>query len=833
MIHYTTNGADPTATDPIVPTGGSVVAGFYTLRAQASLTGWTSSDVASAAYAITSGSTNWAVAGGSSHTVALKNDGTVWTWGAASGGAVGSSAARPVPTMVNGVTGVIAISAGVQHTLALRSDGTVWAWGDNTYGMLGDNTTTSGPTFAPVTNLSSITAIAAGSYFSVALKSDGTVWAWGSNSDGQLGDGTRTQRNVATQVPAFSGVAAIAAGDLFTVVRKTDGTVWAWGNNQLSQLGDTTQGFRTAPGQVPGVSASAGPWAGSAHTLVSTADGSVYAWGWNNLGQSGGTAAAATPRLVSGISNLTAADGSTFTIARASDGTAWTFGADSSGQIGDGTVGNAVVVPAQVTALTDVAAVAAGLNHAVAVTADGSVWAWGSNVNGELGDGTLNDRHMPTQISESGFNWKTSTPRLSPFAGSYSATTAVTVIAMTPAAEIHYTTNGVDPTQSDAAVTSGGTVSIDQSGTLKARAWAAGMPLSNVAAATYTMNLPAPTLAPATGTYLATQSVTMSSSVAGATIRYTTDGTDPTAASPGYASAVSVDATTTVKAKSFRTGWTDSGTTATTYTLKVVSPTFSPAGGSFGAAQAVTITSTTPSATIRYTLDGTQPTAASPVYTEPIIVSSTSSVKAIASRAGWLDSDSGAASFWITHGTAATPTFTPSGGTFTEPVDVWIATATVGASIRYTLDGSDPTPRSALYIGPMTIDVTATLTARAYRSGYTPSAAASATFSVDHTGAVDTPAMTPGGDWSTPWSTTQQVVTITTQTPGAIIHYTTTGIDPVETDPVIASGATVTVDRSMVVKAKAWHATLAPSTVRRRTMSSRALRQLAVNRATR
>lgn len=811
VVHYTTNGATPTATDLVIPSGGTVVAGFYTLKAQAFLTGWTSSDVASAAYALTSGFTNWAVAGGSSHTVALRNDGTVWTWGAASGGAVGSSAARPVPTMVNGLTGVVAISAGVQHTLALRSDGTVWAWGDNTFGELGDTTTTSRPAFAPVGNLSSVNAIAAGSYFSVALKSDGTVWAWGSNSDGQLGDGTRTQRNVATQVPALSGVAAIAAGDLFTVVRKTDGTVWAWGNNQLSQLGDTTQGFRTTPGQVPGVAASAGPWAGYAHTLVSTADGSVYAWGWNNLGQSGGTAAAATPRLVSGIANLTAADGSTFTIARASDGTVWTFGADGSGQIGDGTVANAVVVPTQVTALTDVAAVAAGLNHAVAVTADGSVWAWGSNVNGELGDGTLNDRHVPTQISEPGFNWKTSTPRLSPYTGSYSAETAITVSAMSPAADIHYTTNGVDPTQSDATVASGATVTIDQSVTLKARAWAAGMPVSNVAGATYTMNLPAPTLAPATGTYLATQSVTMSSSVAGATIRYTTDGTDPTAASPAYASAASVDATTIIKAKSFRTGWTDSGTTTTTYTLKAVPPTFSPTGGSFGAAQAVTITTTTPSATIRYTMNGSEPTAASTGYATPITVASTTTVKAIASRAGWLDSDSSAASFWITQGTAAAPTFIPSGGTFASAVDVSIASATAGASIRYTLDGSDPTSRSALYLGPMTIALTTTIKARAFNAGYVGSAVGTAAFGLDPAGAVDTPALTPGGGWST----TQRSVTVTAQAAGAVIHYTTTGVDPVESDPVIASGAVVIVDRSMVVKAKAWHASLAPSGIRR------------------
>jgi hypothetical protein len=141
---------------------------------------------------------------------------------------------------------------------------------------------------------------------------------------------------------------------------------------------------------------------------------------------------------------------------------------------------------------------------------------------------------------------------------------------VTAGADTHYTTTGVDPTQADASVASGGTVVVDQSLTLKASAWAAGMPVSNVASAVFTMNLPLPTIAPVAGTYLSTQSVTLSSSISGATIRYTTDGTDPTSSSPVYSSAITVDATTTVKAYAFKAGWTDSNIGTTAYTLKAV-----------------------------------------------------------------------------------------------------------------------------------------------------------------------------------------------------------------------------------------------------------------------
>jgi alpha-tubulin suppressor-like RCC1 family protein len=689
----------------------------------------------------------------------------------------------------------------------------VWAWGDNAYGELGDNTTTSRSAFAPISTLTSVTAIGAGSLFSVALKSDGTVWAWGANSDGQLGDGTTIQRIVPTQVPGLTGVAAIAVGDRHTLARKSDGTLWAWGYNGYGQLGDGTNSGRTSPVQVSGITASAGPWAGNTHSVAATADGSLYAWGSNAAGQLGigdtSVLMRLTPTLVTSLTNVTAADGGSFSIARATDGTVWTWGANQYGQVGDGTTANRFA-PYHIPTPSGIVAVAAGLNHAAVVAADGSVWAWGSNANGQIGDGTLNDRGSPTQIAEAGFIWKTSTPRLSPYTGTYTATTTVTVTAITAGAEIHYTTSGVDPTQSDTTVASGGTVTIDASVTLKARAWASGMPISNVAAAVYTMSLPAPTIAPASGTYMTTQTVTMSSAVSGATVRYTTDGTDPTPSSTAYASPITVDASTTVKAIAFRSGWTNSSATTRSYTLKVVAPTFTPSGGGFGSAQSVVMATTTPSATIRYTTNGTEPTASSPVYSTAVSVSTTGTLKAVASRAGWIDSDSAAASFWFTQGTATAPTFTPAAGSYVAPVFVRIVTATTGAVVRYTLDGSDPTLASALYQWPIRVDATTTVKARAYKDSYTPSAVGSAAYALDAAGAVDTPLIVPAGGFFDGGVT----ATVSVQASGATLRYTTTGVDPVVTDPVVPVGGII-VDRSMVVKVKAWSAAANPSAVRR------------------
>ncbi|MBI5299281.1 MAG: RCC1 repeat-containing protein, partial [Deltaproteobacteria bacterium] len=196
-----------------------------------------------------------AIAGGSSHSLALKSNGTVWAWGYNGSGQLGdgTTTERDTPVQVSGLSGVTAIASGNGHGLALKSDGTVWTWGYNTYGQLGDGTTTERHTPVQVLgSLSGVTAIAGGfsNNHSLALKSDGTVWAWGANDFGQLGDGTTTERHTPVQVSDLSGVTAIAGGSVHSLALKSDGTVWAWGYNSNGQLGDGSTTERDTPVQV-------------------------------------------------------------------------------------------------------------------------------------------------------------------------------------------------------------------------------------------------------------------------------------------------------------------------------------------------------------------------------------------------------------------------------------------------------------------------------------------------------------------------------------------------------------------------------------------------------
>ncbi|MFC1742754.1 RCC1 domain-containing protein [Candidatus Riflebacteria bacterium] len=202
-----------------------------------------------------------AVAAGFYHSLALKSDGTVWSWGYNNYGQTGTTGSgydRYWPEQISGISGGKGIAAGRYHSLAVDSDGTVWAWGYNYYGQLGilsttttsssssTSTTTNTPT--QVKNLSGIVAVAAGYYHSLALKSDGTVWAWGRGDDGQLGTSTTTTTTSSTstttsttaflpvQVPNLSGVVSIAAGRYHSLAMKSDGTIWGWGNNSYGQV---------------------------------------------------------------------------------------------------------------------------------------------------------------------------------------------------------------------------------------------------------------------------------------------------------------------------------------------------------------------------------------------------------------------------------------------------------------------------------------------------------------------------------------------------------------------------------------------------------------------
>jgi fibronectin type 3 domain-containing protein len=240
-----------------------------------------------------------------------------------------------------------------------------------------------------------------------------------------------------------------------------------------------------------------------------------------------------------------------------------------------------------------------------------------------------------------------------------------------------------------------------------------------------------PTFAPAGGSYTSTQNVTISSTTSGASIRYTLDGTNPTA-SVGtlYAGPVAITNTGTVlKAIAYKSGMSDSAVASATYTLTAAVPTFSSGTGTYNNALSVTITSATGGASIRYTVDGTTPTATTGMpYAGPVAITNTGTVlKAIAYKSGMVDSAVTTATYTLT---AATPGATPAAGTYASAQNVTLTSATTGASIYYTLNGSTPTTASTLYTGPVSVGSTLTLKAIAVKAGMGNSAVLTAAYTI-------------------------------------------------------------------------------------------------------
>lgn len=299
------------------------------------------------------------------------------------------------------------IASGDAHSLMVTRDGTVRAWGLNSSGQLGDGTTTNANVFMPVTGLTEVVQVAAGGNFSMALRADGTVWTWGANTNGQLGNNSTTNSAVPVQVSGLSQVATIAAGSNFAVAVLTDGTMRAWGANNSGQLGNgnTTQQRLPVPVTgVTGVSTARGSVAaGAAHTLAVSASGALRAWGANASGQLGRnpatTPSSSTALTVTGVGGARqAAAGAAASYVRLSSGAVWSWGANASGQLGNGSTTNNFT-PAAVPGLGSVEVVTAGGSSAATVHTDHVTRAWGLNSSGQLGTGNNTSVRVPTVVN--------------------------------------------------------------------------------------------------------------------------------------------------------------------------------------------------------------------------------------------------------------------------------------------------------------------------------------------------------------------------------------------------------------------------------------------------
>jgi len=357
------------------------------------------------------------VAAGGLHTCAVTTAGGVKCWGYNGTRQLGdgTTASKSTPVDVVGLgSGVAAITAGWGHTCALSTAGGVKCWGSNGYGQLGDGTSghgTSKTTPVAVSGLGSgVAAIAAGSVHTCALTTAGGVKCWGHNSVGQLGDGSTTNKSTPVDVLGLgSGVTAIAAADNHTCALTTAGGVKCWGVNHSGQLGDGTTTDKRTPVDVVGLgSGVAAIAAGKVHTCALSTAGGVKCWGRNRSGQlgDGTTANKSTPVAVVGLGSgvvAIAAGGDGHTCALTTAGGVKCWGANYSGQLGDGRITQTPPfgkpTPVAVVGLgSGVAAIDAGGVHTCALSTAGGVKCWGSNGSGQLGDGTTTNRYTPVDV---------------------------------------------------------------------------------------------------------------------------------------------------------------------------------------------------------------------------------------------------------------------------------------------------------------------------------------------------------------------------------------------------------------------------------------------------
>ena len=355
------------------------------------------------------------LAAGQNHVCALISGGTIKCWGDNSYkqlGADNPSSYSTTPITSTDLTGVTAIAAGDNHTCALVA-GAVKCWGSDSHMELGDGGTTA--TATPVTvNLGGATAVAlaSGQGHNCALLNDATVKCWGWNNHGQLGNGTLVDSPTPVGPTFGQNVVAITAGASHTCAILADNKVWCWGYNFYGQLGDNSTSDRSSPVNVvimPGSVAisAASISAGDGFSCAVLVGGGVDCWGVNHSGQLGNTTTIDRPYAVAvsltnpAVSSISS--GGSHTCALYGDGSVWCWGANWDGELGNGTE-VFVTSPVGVLGLTGLTAtyVSAGGYHTCALFSNGSIECWGANWYGQLGNNSVKDSSEPVVVSLSG-----------------------------------------------------------------------------------------------------------------------------------------------------------------------------------------------------------------------------------------------------------------------------------------------------------------------------------------------------------------------------------------------------------------------------------------------
>jgi len=371
---------------------------------------------------------------GDHHSCAVLGNGSTWCWGKNDRGQLGTSQllgqcdgqdCSRLPLQVASITDAASIAAGYTHTCVLTSAGASWCWGSNSHGQLGDGSLVDRSLPVLVSGLGAATHLDAGWNHSCARLADASFRCWGSIVNGRLGTGHVAESWVPVPVGLTTDASTLTADYRIGCGTLADGTARCWGNNLYGQLGDGTTHDSSLAKEVVGLggvtsisSSSSVPsmsWK-QHHTCAGLLDGSAWCWGvnaWGQLGDGqshqvciGGHDCSILPVQVTGLSGVTAvATGGNHTCAVLDDGTVWCWGNNFSNQLGDNQSHvmcydghDCSPVPVQVLGLTGVTDLSAGYVHTCALRNDGTLWCWGSNSFGALGDGTTTSSGVPVQV---------------------------------------------------------------------------------------------------------------------------------------------------------------------------------------------------------------------------------------------------------------------------------------------------------------------------------------------------------------------------------------------------------------------------------------------------
>lgn len=340
---------------------------------------------------------------GNNHTVAIRSDGTLWAWGLrpASRLGIGTQQYDLFPQQIGTSADWTAIASGQNFTIALKSNGTIWAFGANDFAQLGIGTETlyqTNPIQVGTDN--DWQQIAAGNDHTIAVKNNGTLWRWGSYNYPEWQEGLGAD-DTPVLVGTFPNTQKIHSGGVHDLAIKADGTLWSWGRNAFGELGIGTTVDLTVPSQMGTNNNWALVSAGRYHSLGLRTDGTLWAWGENNVGQLGigdDYAHFYNPMQI-GTDNSwsTAAAGIVYGLGIKNNGTLWGWGNNYYGQLGNGTVTN-TNTPVRIGNESSWVSIFPGFNHTYAKKSDGTLWGWGNNTYGQLGDGTIQDMHTPVLI---------------------------------------------------------------------------------------------------------------------------------------------------------------------------------------------------------------------------------------------------------------------------------------------------------------------------------------------------------------------------------------------------------------------------------------------------